>query len=104
MLLDADGACGELTFWLMIMVTMPLELTRAMMFSVTPELRLDTVLVNRELPLCWTPPATACEVNTGTSSPTFSEAAMLSVAIMLGAEITRVWLVVSDAVSAASSS
>ena len=46
------AACGELTFWLIIMVTMPLELIRAMMFSVTPELRLDTVLVNSELPPC----------------------------------------------------
>src|ERR1039457_5777699 len=34
----------------MIMVTMPLELMRARIFRVTPELRLDTVLVNSELP------------------------------------------------------
>src|ERR1022692_4389415 len=103
MLLDADGGWGELTFWLMIMVTMPLEFTRAVMFSVTPVLWLDTVLVNSELPPDCTPP-TACEVSTGTWSPTFSEAGMLSVAMMLGAEITRVYLLVSDAVTAASSS
>src|SRR5271157_2753569 len=101
--LDAAGACGELTFWLMTMVTMPLELMRARMHRVTPELRLDTVLVNCEVPL-WVTPLTACEVSVGTSSPTFMEAVMLSVAIMLGAEITRVWLLVSDAVTAPRSS
>src|SRR3954451_17272488 len=99
MLDDAGGACGELTFWLMIMVTIPLELIRARMFNVTPELRLLTVFVNSELPPDCTPPATACAVNTGNSSPTFIVAATLSVAMMLGAEITREWLFVSEAVN-----
>ena len=57
MLDDAAGGCGALTFWLMTMVTIPLELIRAMMLNVTPELRLLTVFVNTELPLDWTPPA-----------------------------------------------
>ena len=46
----AAGGSGELTFWLIIIVTIPLEFTRAMMASVTPVLRLLTVFVNTELP------------------------------------------------------
>src|ERR1035441_2308339 len=87
--LDADTGCGELTVWLMIMVTMPLELMRARMSSVTPELTVLTVLLNSELPLDCTP-VTACEVSVGTLSPTFIDAIILSVAMMLGAEMTRV--------------
>ena len=73
------------------MVTTPLEFTRARIFSVTPVLRLLMVLVKTLLPPDCTPPATACDVNTGTSCPTFMVAGMLSVAMMLGAEMTLDW-------------
>ena len=46
-------------------------------------------MVNSELPLCCTPPATACEVSTGTSAPTLSVAAILSVAMMLELSFNR---------------
>ena len=72
------------------MVTTPLELILGVMESVTPELRLLTVFEKTLLPPDWTPLATPCEVSTGTSSPTFIDAIILSVAMMLGAEITRV--------------
>ena len=71
---------------------------------INPVLTVLTVLLNSELPPCCTPPATACEVSVGTAVPTFRLAAMLSVAMMLGAERPRVRLVVSCAVIAASSS
>ena len=83
---------------------MPLELTRARMLSVTPVLTVLTVLLKRELPPCCTPPATACEVSVGTLVPTFMVAGMLSVAMMLGAEMTRVREVASLEVIVASSS
>src|SRR5471032_3020771 len=83
---------------------MPLELTRARMLSVTPVLTVLTVLLKRELPLCCTPPTTACEVSVGTLVPTFMVAGMLSVAMMLVAEITFVRVVASAEVMVASSS
>ena len=68
---------------------LPEGLTRAMTASVTPVLRLDMLLANSEVPpLC--APLTACDVSTGTSVPTLMLAGMLSVAMMLGAEITFV--------------
>src|SRR5579885_1902238 len=103
-MLEVVVGCGELTFWLLISVTMPLELTRAMMLRPTPVLWLLTVLVNREFPPSCTPPATAWELSVGTDSPTWICAGMLSVATTVGAEITRARVVCSCAVSSASSS
>ena len=85
---------GWLTSWSITRVTTPLELTRASTLSVVPVLRVEIVLVKTELPPCWTPPATACEVNTGTSCPTFIVAGTLSVAMMLGDAMTRDWFAV----------
>ena len=64
-------------------------------------LRLLMVFVKTLLPPDCTPPATACDVSTGTSWPTFIVAGMLSVATMLGAETTRDWWLLSAAVTAA---
>ena len=47
--LDVVGT-GELTCWLTIMVTMPLEFTRAIMFRVVPVSTLLMVLAKAELP------------------------------------------------------
>ena len=52
---------GALTCWLITMVTTPLELTRAMICSVTPELWLLMVLAKTELPPDCTPLDSACE-------------------------------------------
>ena len=89
----ADGASRLLTSWLIIRVTMPLAVTRARMFRVTPLLRLETVLAKSELPPDCAP-VTACEVRVGTSWPTLMDAGMLSVAINMGAEITFVFAIV----------
>ncbi len=62
------GATGALTCWLIIIVTTPLELTRAVMESVTPVLTLLTVFVNGLVPPVVTPLTTACEVSTGTAA------------------------------------
>src|SRR5436190_6886283 len=82
---DVVVGWGALTFWLITIVTTPLAFTNGVMLSETPVLRLPTVLVKSELPDDWAPAAIPCEVRVGTSSPTFREAAMLSVAMMLGA-------------------
>ena len=82
----------------MIIVTTPLELTRAMMDSVVPVERLEIEL--KELPVTATP----LEVNTGTSCPTFMIAGMLSVAMMLGEEMMRDLFWLSAAETASSSS
>ncbi len=62
------------------------------------------LLAKGVVPPTLVPVSTACEVSTGTWSPTFIVAGTLSVAIMLGAAITRVRLVFSWAFKRASSS
>lgn len=83
---------------------MPLELTRAITFNVTPVFTLETVWANGLVPFSWTPPATAWEVRVATDWPTFMVAGMLSVAINEGAEIMRDLPVLSWAVSIDNSS
>src|SRR5215472_19026992 len=95
----ADGAMGALTCWLMTMVTMALELMRATISRVTPELVFEIVLAKTELPPDCTPEATPCEERVGTCVPTFMVAGMLSVAMTLGAEMTRDFPRLSAAVS-----
>src|ERR1700722_8340543 len=82
LLVFALAGCGWLTVWSMIMVTMPLELTRAVIESVVPVVWLETEL--KELPVTATPD----DVSTGTLCPTFMTAGTLSVAMILGAAIT----------------
>ena len=81
------------------MVTTPLELMCGVMLTVVPELSLLTVLENTELPPDVTPDVVPADVSTGTCVPTFMVAAIPSVAMMLGEEITREWPRLSDAVS-----
>src|ERR1700722_20699865 len=57
------------------------------------------VLAKTELPPDWTPGMTPCDESVGTCVPTFMVAGMLSVAMMLGAEITRVFPLLSEAFS-----
>ena len=54
-----------------------------------------TVLANGLEPPAVTPPTTACEVSMGTDCPTFMVAGTLSVAMMLGADMTRAFWVTS---------
>jgi hypothetical protein len=72
---------GVLTFWLIIMVTMPLGVTRAVMFSPIPVLTLET-------PDVTDPSALTVELDwVGTVAPTLIEAGILSVAMTEGEEI-----------------
>src|ERR1039458_10034862 len=100
-LVDDDPAKGALTCWLTIIVTTPLELMCARMFSVTPVLWLLTPWTSCELPPVT--PDKPVEVATGTWLPTFMVAGTLSVAMILGEEITLEREVFSDAFSRPSS-
>src|SRR5277367_2896459 len=82
-------AVGSLTCWSIIMVTMPLGVTLAVIARVMPVLVLLTALV--------TAPPMALEMdpcNVGTVVPTLMEAGMLSVAIMDGDE--RIFALLCD--------
>ncbi len=85
-------AVGSLTCWSMIIVTIPLGVTRAVIASVIPVLVLLTALV--------TAPPMALEMdpcNVGTVVPTLTLAGMLSVAITEGAE--RIFALLSDSIN-----
>jgi hypothetical protein len=74
-------APGVLTFWLITMVTIPLGVTRATIFSPIPVLTLET-------PVVTDPSELTVELDcVGTVEPTLMEAAMLSVAMTEGEEI-----------------
>src|SRR5689334_9320039 len=81
----------------MIIVTTPLAFTRARIVSPTPVLTFWIVLVNREFPPAVTPGLIPCELSVGTDSPTVIDAGILSVAMILGASINRVLVVLSFA-------
>src|ERR1700722_18405863 len=90
---DDEGVvgAGSLTFWLIIMVTMPLGVTRATIFSPMPVLTL-------EIPVVVDPSALVVELDwVGTVEPTLIDAPMLSVAITDGDEIILALL--SDSIS-----
>lgn len=76
-------ASGSLMFWLIINVTMPLGVTRAVIVSPIPVLVLETpVVTDPVIPL-------AVELDSeGTVVPTLMEAGILSVAMMEGEEMT----------------
>ena len=78
-------------FWLMTIVTMPLGVTRAKMFSPIPVLTLDTpVVTDPVIPLAVEP------ASVGTVVPTLMDAAMLSVAIIDGDEM--IFALLSDSI------
>ncbi len=90
MVSDGSVAWGSLTFWLMIMVTMPLGVTRAVIFSPIPVLTLETPVVTDPSALVVLPAAV------GTVVPTLIEAGMLSVAMIEGEEI--IFALLSDSI------
>src|SRR5262245_6921121 len=100
--LDVVGI-GELTSWLITSVTIPLGVTRARTFKLTPVFCWATELANSELPPCWTL-VTAWAVRVGTEGRTFRTAGMLSVAMTEGAERTLARFSFSCSCTAARSS
>ena len=89
---EGSVACGSLMLWLMIMVTMPLGVTRAVIFSPIPVLTFETpVVTDPVIPLAVEP------ASEGTVVPTLIDAGILSVAMIEGEEI--IFALLSDSMS-----